>query len=303
MQKIVRDREARFSAKNDFFIKPFCKLFISCSRCTSKNNEDVEVEENSKAIENEEVPEPVQHIEISENSETYQELNSNANVTLPVNSHEIEKINSTTTGSRSNLQSKFNEECKTNTNGKNVTDSKSVRTISQKSRHFNEDNKQITELSLSYKWPTHATIGSLKLQFPHFNIGPTYINATDRYSVSNTCSLDSSLFLLYYIYISHSEDFRFLFDPDIRACDNLRKTFDLVERKGWDMARLYWITVNSVYSKPEAKNAHIDLYGTADTNCFQFVREIQKYVIESSCTCTDCPKLVRQSHSVDISLP
>jgi len=103
--------------------------------------------------------------------------------------------------------------------------------------------------------------------------------------------------------MSHSEDFRFLFDPDIRACDNLRKTFDLVERKGWDLARLYWITVNSVYSKPEPKCAHIDLYGTADTNVFQFVREIQKYVIESRCTCTDCPKLVRQSHSVDISLP
>ena len=103
--------------------------------------------------------------------------------------------------------------------------------------------------------------------------------------------------------MSHSKEFRSLFDSDIEVCDRLHKTFDLVESKGWDLARLYWITANSIYSNQKDAYKHIDLYGTADTNVFQYVREIQKYVIKSTCTCTDCPKSMRQSHSVDISLP
>lgn len=221
----------------------------------------------------------------------------------PVSSHDIDKIDSTTCDIQRSRPETFDDVCETNTDEKEVSERKSAQTMSGKVRHVNENGKQIKEFCLPNKWPTHTTVGSLNLQFPHFNIGPTFIDTGERYSVSNTCSLDSSLFLLYYIYMSHSEDFRFAFDPNIIGCQNLRNTFDLIERNGWDFARLHWLTVNKVYPKPLANCAHIDVYGTADTNVFQFLREMQKYVIESTCTCGDCPKLVRQSHSVDISLP
>ncbi|CAF1545399.1 unnamed protein product [Adineta ricciae] len=269
----------------------------------SKNNENAVAKDISKTIEEEEVPEPIQHVEISEHCETYEELSSNTNALLPVNSHEIDNINSAAPNCQSNRQETFDNVCETNADEKNVPEHKSAQTTSQKTRHVNKNDKQIIEFRLPKKWPTHTAIGNLQLRFPHFNIGPTFINATDRYSVSNTCSLDSSLFLLYYIYMSHSEDFRSAFDRDITGCRNLRNVFDLVERNGWDFARLHWLTMNEVYPKPVAKCAHIDVYGTADTNVFQFLREMQKYVIESTCICPDCPKLVRQSHSVDISLP
>ena len=246
----------------------------------------------------EEISEPIEYIEVQDVSAPLQELNLNTNSMPPVSSHEIKELNSTTTTSSSDPQSKFDEVC-----GKDINENESAQTTSQQSCPTYENNKQVIEFCLPNKWSTYTTIGNLKLKFPHFNIGPTFISSDRRYSASNTCSLDSSLFLLYYIYMSHSDEFRSLFDSDIKVCDRLRKTFDLVESKGWDLARMYWITANSIYANPKAGCAHIDLYGTADTNVFQYVREVQKYVIESTCTCKECPKFIRHSHSVDISLP
>ncbi|CAF4099576.1 unnamed protein product, partial [Adineta steineri] len=256
----------------------------------------------AKPVENvevEEISEPVEYIEVQGVSEPLQELNANTNSILPVTSHETKELNSsTTTTSSSSPQSKVNKVYE-----KDINVNESAQTILQQSHHTYENNKQVIEFRLPKNWPTHTTVGNLKLQFPHFNIGPTFISSDRQYSASNTCSLDSSLFLLYYIYMSHSDEFRSLFDSDIKVCDRLRKTFDLVESKGWDLARMYWITANSIYSNPKAGCAHIDLYGTADTNVFQYVREIQKHVIESTCTCSECPKPIRHSHSADISLP
>jgi hypothetical protein len=185
---------------------------------------------------------------------------------------------------------------------KDISVNESAQTTSEKSHNMNENVGKSTEFFTPNRWPTHTTVGNMNLPFPHFNIGPTFITRQRRYSASDTCSLDSSLFLLYYIYMSHSQEFRSLFDPTIAACKQLLKTFDLVEKKGWDVARLYWVTVHSNYLK-DKRRAHINLHATADTNVFQYVREVQKYVTKSTCTCTDCPKLVAQSHSVDISLP
>ena len=148
----------------------------------------------------------------------------------------------------------------------------------------------------------YTMVGNVKLLFPRFNFGPVVFEKK-RYSASNTCSLDSALFLLYYIYVTHSEEFRSLFDPNIMVCQQLQRTFDLVDKEGWDIARIYWISIHTAYPDPNRRTYHYDLYGTADTNVFQYVRELQRHVIKSACTSPDCPKSMRTNHSVDISMP
>jgi len=69
--------------------------------------------------------------------------------------------------------------------------------------------------------------------------------------------------------MSHSEDFRSLFDPNMLVCEQLRKTFHLVETKGWDIARLYWISTYSTHPDQNNITQHHDLYTTADNNIFQ----------------------------------
>jgi hypothetical protein len=90
-----------------------------------------------------------------------------------------------------------------------------------------------------------------------------------------------------------------LFDPSILVCQQLKRTFDLVETQGWDIARIYWV---SIHTNNSDRTQHHDLFATADTNVFQYVRELQKYVMKSKCKSPDCPKPERVLHSVDIAM-
>jgi hypothetical protein len=103
--------------------------------------------------------------------------------------------------------------------------------------------------------------------------------------------------------MSNSEEFRSLIDPNIPVCEQLLKTFDLVENEGWDIARLYWISIHATGPNRNKLNQHYDLFTTADNNVFQYVRELQKYVINSTCTSKNCPKLALEKRSVDIAMP
>jgi hypothetical protein len=167
---------------------------------------------------------------------------------------------------------------------------------------LNDGRKCIQEFDVPVDWPTHTMVGNLQLPFPHFNIKPTFFDGKG-YSAVNTCSLDSSLFLLYYIYKSNSEEFRSLFDSNISICKQLLKTFNLVEEKGWDIARIYWISTHSTHPDRNNNKQHHDLFATADTNVFQYVRELQKHVVKSTCTAPDCPELVQVKHSDNITMP
>ncbi|CAF4883505.1 unnamed protein product [Rotaria socialis] len=185
---------------------------------------------------------------------------------------------------------------------KNININESAQTTSTTSNITKQQLPQVEEFDLPIGWPKYTMVGDLRLPFPHFNIGPTWFEGK-RYSASNTCALDSSLFLLYYIYMSHLEDFRSLFDPNILICEQLRKTFDLVNAQGWDIARLYWISTHSTHANQNDVSQHHDLYATADNNVFQYVRDLQKHAIKSTCRSKDCPKLEKLNYSVDISMP
>ncbi|CAF2831918.1 unnamed protein product [Rotaria sp. Silwood2] len=78
----------------------------------------------------------------------------------------------------------------------------------------------------------HAIIESLRIPFPKNGV-PSTTMEDKLISVKNTCSLDSSLFLLYYAYTTSCEEFRMLFQRDSRSVySHLRKTFSLVDSDG-----------------------------------------------------------------------
>jgi hypothetical protein len=227
-------------------------------------------------------------------SELVQELNRSAKSVSPSSDHEIRE---------SSPKDDVRQVRFVPTMKKDANMNQSARSTSELSNGAdNNIVKYCHEFDLPSRFPTHTMVGNLQLPFPHFNIGPTFYG-NKRYSASNTCSLDSSLFLLYYIYKSNSEEFRSLIDPNIPVCGQLLQTFNLVENEGWDIARVYWISIHATGPYRNKSNQHHDLFTTADNNVFQYVRELQKYVVKSTCTSTDCPKLLWEKRSVDIAMP
>ncbi|CAF4464362.1 unnamed protein product, partial [Didymodactylos carnosus] len=115
--------------------------------------------------------------------------------------------------------------------------------------------------------PCTALIEKVTIPWPKYSIKNAIFNGT-KYSVINTCLLDSALFVLYYAYVSYSNQFRALFDRETKPiyC-NLRKTFQLVESDGWDTARLYWLNIHKRLNSPTANgNNQYNLFGTVDEN-------------------------------------
>ncbi|CAF0763660.1 unnamed protein product [Didymodactylos carnosus] len=138
---------------------------------------------------------------------------------------------------------------------------------------------------------------------PKYSIKNAVFNGR-KYSVINTCPLDSGLFVLYYAYISYSDEFRALFDRETKLIySNLRKTFQLVGSDGWDIARLYWLNIHKrLNSSVVNSNNQYNLFGTVDENVFGYVRTMQEYENSSNCLCEDCPRRTRTLISTDIAL-
>ncbi len=150
--------------------------------------------------------------------------------------------------------------------------------------------------------PVHrAKVGSITLSWPQYKI-PETIYMNKKYTVTNTCSLDAALFAFYYCYKTSSSEFQKLFDVETTSCHSaLRKLFKLVDNDGWNIARLYWLLSNNLL-KTINDDGVFDVEHTLYENVLQFVRPMQMYNIKSKCSCSVCPKRIRESKSIDISL-
>ena len=146
-----------------------------------------------------------------------------------------------------------------------------------------------------------TTIGNLKLTWPPYGIeNSTY--AGERFSIFNTCPLDTGLFILYHAYKTGTDGFRKLFTSDaLEAYKFLRHTFQLVETDGWTTARLYWLTEKNLL-KNKNMNGKYDLKSTMEEIVFQFVKPMQAFTIKSKCSCTVYSKPIREYTSVHIAL-
>jgi hypothetical protein len=146
-----------------------------------------------------------------------------------------------------------------------------------------------------------TTSNALTLSFPRYSI----VNACFEgrlYSVTQTCSIDTGLYALYYVYKTASDIFRLLFDLNTTPCHiNLRKTFQLVDSDGWDTARLHWLVSHKLLGQVNSDGMY-DIKDTITANVFQFVEPLQMYMIKTECLCIACPKPVRFKKNHDISL-
>ncbi|CAF1314555.1 unnamed protein product [Adineta ricciae] len=146
-----------------------------------------------------------------------------------------------------------------------------------------------------------TTIGTLELTWPSYGIeNGTY--ADECYFIFHTCTIDTGLFILYHAYKAHSNDFRNLFTSDeLGIFKIIRRTFHLVETEGWTVARLYWLTEHNLLTNKH-RSGKYDLMNTMEAIVFQFIKPMQTFPVTSKCSCTVCPKRIREHISMDISL-
>jgi hypothetical protein len=152
-----------------------------------------------------------------------------------------------------------------------------------------------------------ASIGDISLPWPRFNIKSTLYNGI-VYTITNTCAVDSVLFVYYFILKTASTSIKNLFshgmDPKYYI---LNKTMELVDSDGWDIARLYWLTANNRLSvntntscdTPSAADTitscdtsskYHDIFGTVNKNVYKYLRSMQNHVFSTECTTADCRK-------------
>jgi hypothetical protein len=149
--------------------------------------------------------------------------------------------------------------------------------------------------------PKLATLGTLQLTWPRYGFR-NVIHEGKIYSVTNTCPLDTGLFVLYHAYKAGTEKFRELFErDDLDAVIAIRQTFQLVESDGWKTARLYWLILHGLLKDNSQDYVH-DIKNTLTEIVFRFVKPMQAHPIRSECSCAACPKQIRHGTNVDIAL-
>jgi hypothetical protein len=146
-----------------------------------------------------------------------------------------------------------------------------------------------------------ATIGTLQLTWPRFGIRNA-IHESKIYSLTNTCPLDTGLFVLYHVYKAGTEKFRDLFKrDDLDACVALRRTFQLVESDNLTTARLYWLILHGLLKDNSQGYVH-DIKNNLVEIVFRFVKPMQEHSTRSKCSCVACQKQIRHGTNVDIAL-
>jgi hypothetical protein len=183
----------------------------------------------------------------------------------------------------------------------------SISSVSELSKATSALSTQVKTLSSPKKrklskHAVHTTkIGSIPLPWPQFKIVDT-IYMSKKYTVTNTCSLDSALFIFYHSYKTGGSTFQQLFEMNTTHYHtSLRKLFKLVESDGWNIARLHWLVSNNLLNEMNFDD-EFDVRDTLFENVLQFVRPMQMYNIKSECSCMMCPKRIRENKSIDISL-
>jgi len=152
-----------------------------------------------------------------------------------------------------------------------------------------------------------ASIGNIALPWPRYNIKSTLFNGI-VYTINNTCSVDSVLFVYYLIFKTASTLIKNLFSNGSDSIYSiLNKTMQLVDTNGWDIARLYWLkTNNRLLANTNAASSTTtyrqDLFGMVDDNAYRYLRAMQTYIYSTECTATDCPKRKQSRTGAEIAL-
>jgi hypothetical protein len=121
------------------------------------------------------------------------------------------------------------------------------------------------------------------------------------YSVTNTCSIDATLFPLYVLFRTESNVRDIVLSSAKEPFLSLRDTFSLIETKGWDETRLHWLTTHKLL--PFQKSNNYNIYGAVDANVLNFIKNpIQLYQMKKNCARRNCSGFQRILTHSDVSL-
>jgi hypothetical protein len=103
---------------------------------------------------------------------------------------------------------------------------------------------------------------------------------------------------LYFIYKTDL-DLADIFDdaPASSEYSTLAEVFGIAETESWDIARLTWLHRNGILEKFARKK---NLFGSLDTQVFQFIKEKQRYSYETECSRLQCKVKNRHSSSTEL---
>lgn len=146
-----------------------------------------------------------------------------------------------------------------------------------------------------------VTVGDFKMSWPRYGIEKITIHGKSC-SITNTCPLDTGLFIYYHAFMISSAEFRRIFEKDtLDIFAIFRQTIHLAIEDGWDHARAYWVSKHDLLPKRNSSDVY-DLTNTLTEIVFRFLQPIQEYTIKSECSCSSCPRKIRQTSSVDLVL-
>lgn len=88
--------------------------------------------------------------------------------------------------------------------------------------------------------------------------------------------------------------------PASSSYATLVKTFNIVEKDGWDAARVYWLLNFKVLKTTEQKSK--DLFGSVDELVFSFLKDRQRYSSDIICLRPDCIRKERKVTSTELDI-
>ncbi|CAF1118318.1 unnamed protein product [Rotaria sordida] len=143
-------------------------------------------------------------------------------------------------------------------------------------------------------------VDGCKLRWPKFEMNNVLFEG-QSYSLILTCPVDTALFALYFVYktdINLADEFDNA--PESSPYSTLVKTFQLVEEKGWDTARIYWLLTYNILNPSDQQPK--SLFGSIDEQVFSFIKQRQRYSSTITCSRPDCKDKQRDYLMTELSL-
>ncbi len=88
--------------------------------------------------------------------------------------------------------------------------------------------------------------------------------------------------------------------PETSPYSTLVKTFELVEKKGWDIARLNWLLSFNIVKPTDPQT--ISLFGSVDEQVFCFIKNLQRHSYETVCSRVDCTEKVINRTTTELNI-